>query len=128
MRYLLLLLIVLPAAEIGVLLYSGKLLGILPTIFMIVLTGIVGAYLAKRQGLKAIREFQEQVSYGIMPGEALLDGICILIGGVLLLTPGFISDVMGFILLAPPTRKPVKWLIAKMLQDSFRKGNIKIIR
>ncbi|WP_026563340.1 FxsA family protein [Bacillus sp. UNC41MFS5] len=128
MRYLFLLIILIPALDIGVLLFSGKTIGVWPTIALIVLTGIIGAYLAKREGLQTIRRVQEQLSYGQLPGDALLDGICILIGGTLLLTPGFITDVTGFFFLFPPTRKPIKFLIIKMWQRKINKGNIKIIK
>lgn len=128
MRYLILLLILIPAGEIGVLLLSGEIIGIVPTILMIIFTGIVGAYLAKKQGLETIRRAQEQLNRGMIPGEALLDGICILVGGVLLLSPGFITDVFGIVLLAPPTRKYVKKLLTKTLTKWLNNGNVTIIR
>lgn len=128
MRYLFLLIIVIPAVDIGVLLFSGKVIGVWPTIALIILTGIIGAYLAKREGLQTIRRVQEQLSKGEIPGEAVLDGICILIGGTLLLTPGFITDVTGFFFLFPPTRRPIKFLILKVWRNRINKGNIKIIR
>lgn len=128
MRYLFLLLIIIPAAEIGILLFSGRTFGILPTIFFIILTGVLGAYLAKQQGLQTIRNAQEQLRYGRMPGDALMDGICILIGGTLLLTPGFITDITGFLLLAPPTRTLFKPLLVKLFSKWMNNGNITIIR
>ncbi|WP_153123964.1 FxsA family protein [Peribacillus tepidiphilus] len=128
MRYLLLFLIIIPALEIGVLLYSGKTIGVIPTILLIIATGIAGAYLAKQQGLETIRKAQQQISYGKMPGDALIDGICILVGGCLLLTPGFITDLIGFILLLPPTRIVVKPFIKRMFRSMINKGNLTIIR
>ena len=94
---------------------------------VIIFTGIIGAYLAKREGLQTIRRMQEQLSHGEIPGEAVIDGICILIGGALLVTPGFITDLTGFLLLLPPTRKPFKFLMKKVWQRKFDKRNIKII-
>jgi UPF0716 protein FxsA len=128
MRYLALLIIVIPAIDIGVLLLSGKTIGLFPTIAFIIFTGVVGAYLAKREGLQTIKRVQEQLSYGQIPGESLLDGICILIGGTLLLTPGFITDLFGFLLLFPPSRKPFKFLMINALRKRIEKGNIKIIK
>ncbi|MCM3692122.1 FxsA family protein [Neobacillus niacini] len=128
MRYLALLIIVIPAIDIGFLLLSGKTIGFLPTIALIILTGVLGAYLAKREGLQTIKRVQEQLSYGQIPGESLLDGICILIGATLLLTPGFISDLFGFLLLFPPSRKPFKFLMINALRKRIEKGNIKIIK
>ncbi|MEH7176474.1 FxsA family protein [Neobacillus vireti] len=128
MRYLALSIIVIPAIDIGVLLLSGKTFGFLPTLAFIILTGVVGAYLAKREGLQTIKKAQEQLAYGQIPGDSVLDGICILIGGTLLLTPGFITDVFGFFLLFPPTRKPFKFLMINAIRRRIEKGNIKIIK
>ncbi|MGA9227289.1 MAG: FxsA family protein [Mesobacillus sp.] len=128
MKYFFLFLVLVPAAEIGVLLYSGQTIGVWPTIAMIILTGFLGAYLAKQQGLETIRKTQEQLRRGMMPGDAILDGISVLVGGTLLLTPGFITDIMGILLLAPPTRKFFKVLMMKAFRKWIDKGNIKVIR
>lgn len=128
MKYFFLLLVLVPAAEIGLLLYFGQILGVWPTIFLIVLTGFLGAYLAKQQGLETIRKTQEQLRRGMMPGDAILDGVSILVGGTLLLTPGFVTDIMGILLLAPPTRKFFKVLMMKAFRNWIDKGNIKVIR
>ncbi|NMD70732.1 membrane protein FxsA [Bacillus sp. DNRA2] len=128
MRYLFLLIIIIPAAEIGFLMFSGKMIGILPTIALIILSGVVGAYLAKQQGLETLRKAEEQMRYGNMPGDAILDGICVLIGGTLLLTPGFISDFAGLLLLIPFTRVFFKKLIGSALMNWFNKGRITIIK
>ncbi|EAR64031.1 hypothetical protein B14911_07428 [Bacillus sp. NRRL B-14911] len=128
MRYILLLLIVIPAAEIGVLLLSGKVIGVWLTILLIICTGLLGAYLAKKQGLETIRRVQEQLGRGQLPGDAVLDGICILVGGTLLLTPGFITDITGFLLLLPPSRIFFKNILMKIFRSRIQRGNIKIIR
>lgn len=128
MRYLLLLIIIIPAMDIGFLLFSGKTIGVWPTLIFIILTGIIGAYLAKREGLQTIRRAQEQLRYGQIPSEAVLDGICILIGGTLLLTPGFITDIFGFLMLFQPTRKLFKFFMKKSFRKWIDRGNIKIIK
>ncbi|MEH7352969.1 FxsA family protein [Neobacillus drentensis] len=128
MRYLIILFIAIPAAEIGLLLFSGKTIGVWPTILLIILTGVIGAYLAKREGLQTIRKAQEQLRNGEIPGEAVLDGICILIGGILLLLPGFITDISGFLLLFPPTRRLFKFLMINSIRKKIKRGNIKIIK
>jgi UPF0716 protein FxsA len=128
MRYLALLIILIPAIDIAVLLISGNTIGVFPTIAFIIMTGVIGAYLAKREGLQTIKRAQEQLAYGQIPGDSVLDGICILIGGTLLLTPGFITDIAGFLLLFPPSRKPVKFLMINALRRRIEKGNIKIIK
>lgn len=128
MKYFFLFLVIVPAAEIGILLYSGQTIGVWPTILLIILTGFLGAYLAKQQGLETIRRTQEQLRRGMMPGDAILDGISVLVGGTLLLTPGFVTDILGILLLAPPTRKFFKVLMMKAFRNWIDKGNIKVIR
>jgi UPF0716 protein FxsA len=128
MKYFFLFLVIVPAAEIGILLYSGQTIGVWPTILLIILTGFLGAYLAKQQGLETIRRTQEQLRRGMMPGDAILDGVSVLVGGTLLLTPGFVTDLFGILLLAPPTRKFFKVLMLKAFKSWIDKGNIKVIR
>jgi len=128
MRYLFLFIVIVPAAEIAMLLLSGKTIGIWPTILVILATGIIGAYLAKREGLQTLQKAQDQMRLGQIPGSAVLDGICILIGGILLLTPGFITDITGFLLLFPPTRKGFKLFMMNFIRKRIQHGNIKIIR
>jgi UPF0716 protein FxsA len=128
MKYFFLFLVLVPAAEIGILLYAGQAFGVWTTILLIILTGFLGAYLAKQQGLEIIRKTQEQLRRGEMPGDAILDGVSILVGGTLLLTPGFVTDTLGFLLLAPPTRKFFKVLMMKAFRNWIDKGNIKVIR
>lgn len=128
MRYLVLLIILIPAADIGLLLFSGKTIGVFPTLSLIILTGVLGAYLAKSQGLETIRKAQEQLRYGQLPGDAVLDGICILVGGTLLLTPGFITDILGFLMLLPFTRRFFKWLLILSFRKKISGKNIKIIK
>lgn len=112
----------------SLLLLSGRTLGVWTTISLIILTGLLGAYLAKQQGLDTIRKAQQQMQLGQMPGDILMDGICIIIGGTLLLTPGFITDILGILLLAPPTRKIFKLFLGKAIQNWMNKGRVKIIK
>lgn len=128
MRVLIPLLIIIPALEMWLLLLSGKTFGALPTFLLVILTGVLGAYLAKKQGVSVLMKAREQLSYGQLPGEAILDGICVLFGGAVLLTPGFITDAMGFFLLFPLTRKMVKPFLAKWLQNLFKNGHFITIR
>jgi UPF0716 protein FxsA len=127
MRILLLLIIIVPAAEIGVLLASGQIIGFWPTVALIILSGVLGSYLAKKQGLATFYQLQRQLQTGQLPGDALLDGVCILVGGTFLLTPGFLSDLLGLLLLLPVTRVFFKKLIKNWIQTKIRSGNMKII-
>jgi UPF0716 protein FxsA len=126
-RFLLLILIIIPAMEIGILIWSGNTIGVPQTIFMIITTGVLGAWLAKRQGLEAIRLAQVQLQNGDIPSDVLLDGICILVGGVLLLTPGFITDLTRFLLLIPYSRAVVKLWIRRYIQKKINNGQFTFI-
>ncbi|MGM0903396.1 MAG: FxsA family protein [Bacillota bacterium] len=128
MRYLFLAIVLVPAIEIALLLLAGQTIGIFPTFALILLTGIVGAYLAKQQGLATIRDVQDRFQRGTMPGDALLDGVCILVGGTLLLTPGFVTDLIGFLLLVPASRKYFKIWLMKFFKNRMDRGTITIIR
>ncbi|MFY4774621.1 FxsA family protein [Metabacillus sp. RGM 3146] len=128
MRLLVLLIVLIPAAEIGIFIYSGKTIGVLPTVLLIVLTSVLGAWLAKKQGIETLRKAREEISYGNIPGDAILDGLCILSGAILLLTPGFLSDIAGFILLTPFTRKWVKPVLIRIIRRRMHKNRYTIIR
>ncbi|MCA1032323.1 membrane protein FxsA [Bacillus timonensis] len=128
MRILLALIIIVPALEIGLLVLSGNTLGVWPTVLLIISTGVIGAWLAKKQGLETLRRAQDQMQYGQIPGNAILDGLCILVGGVVLLTPGFITDAIGFLLLVPVTRNMIKPFIGKLIQKMMDRGTFTVIR
>ncbi|QHA92854.1 FxsA family protein [Bacillus sp. N1-1] len=127
-RILLLFIIIVPALEIALLLLSGRTLGLIPTVLLIIGTGILGAWLARKEGAETIQKVNRQMQTGQMPGEAILDGLCILVGGVVLLTPGFITDAVGFLLLVPATRKPFKRWIKKFLERRMNNGQFMFIR
>lgn len=127
-KYFLLLLILFPAVEISLFLISSKIIGILPTMLLIVLTSALGAYFARKQGIEAFQKVQRDLQYGKMPGGAIVDGFCILIGGLLLLIPGFLSDLIGALLLIPVTRKGIKPLFERWLRNLSNRNRYTIIR
>ncbi|ABV63220.1 MULTISPECIES: FxsA family protein [Bacillus] len=127
-KYLLLLLILFPAVEISLFLISSKIIGILPTMLLIVLTSALGAYFARKQGIEAFQKVQRDLQYGKMPGVTIVDGFCILIGGLLLLIPGFLSDIIGALLLIPMTRKQIKPLFERWLRNMSNRNRYTIIR
>lgn len=104
---LLLLFTLIPIAELALLIQMGRWVGLLPTVGLVIVTGILGAALASREGLRAWRAFQLDVWEGRLPGRSILDGLSIFVGGALLLTPGLMTDLLGFFLLLTPTRR---WL------------------
>lgn len=128
LKYLILLIIAVPLIELWGIFTAGQWIGWLPTLALCFFTGVAGAWLAKTQGLKTIIQAREQLGRGYMPGDALLDGLSILAGGIFLLTPGFFSDIIGFVLLLPWTRAIVKrwikkWLEKKLVNGTFYYSN-----
>ncbi|AEH46897.1 FxsA family protein [Parageobacillus thermoglucosidasius] len=119
MKWLIGMLIAMPALEIVLFILFGKLIGIWPTVAFIMLTGMMGVWLAKRQGLAVVEEAKREIFYGRLPSGAMLDGICVFIGGVLLLMPGFLTDAVGVFLLLPATRSFVKPYVARWLKSFF---------
>jgi UPF0716 protein FxsA len=103
-----LLFLVVPIAELAVIIKVGEWLGVADTLALLILISVVGAWLAKREGIGVWRRIRRQLELGHMPSNELIDGLLILFAGVLLLTPGFLSDVLGIILLLPPTREIVR--------------------
>ncbi|MET3575949.1 FxsA family protein [Bhargavaea ullalensis] len=128
MKWLFILFIVVPTSELAVLLYAGSKIGVLPTIGIILLTAALGAWLAKSQGLMAWRELQRRTAAGEPPGDAVLDGLFIFLGGILLLIPGLITDVLGLLFLLPPTRRAFKPLLYRQLRKRMSGGTIIIRR
>lgn len=118
-RRLLLAFIVVPIGELALLIQLGRWIGLWPTLAIIVTTGIVGAALAGREGLRAWQEFQTEISQGRMPGRPILDGFSIFAGGAMLLTPGLLTDLLGFSLLLRPTRRFLQDRVMKRLGRSM---------
>jgi UPF0716 protein FxsA len=96
--------VVLPIAELYVIIKVGEAIGVLPTIALLLLDGILGAALARSQGRLAWRRFNEALAAGRVPAKEVYDGAAIIFGGALMLSPGFITDVLALFLLLPPTR------------------------
>ena len=105
-----------PLVEIYLLIQVGQVIGALPTILLVIATSVLGAYLLKQQGLAALTRFQNNLRQGQLPADELKEGIFIVLGGILLMTPGFFTDFLGLFCLLPPTRKLLMKLFAKRLQ------------
>ncbi|MDD5014313.1 MAG: membrane protein FxsA [Atribacterota bacterium] len=120
---LLLLFLIAPATELYILIEVGREIGSLTTIGIIILTGIIGAYLVRDQGFMILKKIQNDLNEGIMPGDNLIQGAIILGGGVFLLTPGFVTDIVGFILLIPVSRNIVKKYLLNWLRKKIKEGN-----
>ena len=113
---LLLLFTIVPLIELFVLVKLGTVIGVGPTVLIVICTGVLGAWLARWQGLGVLRRVSEDLSAGRLPADALIDGLLILIAGAVLLTPGLITDAIGFFLLVPQGRAVVRRTVADRLQ------------
>lgn len=94
--------------ELALIIKVGTKIGVLDTILLIILTGIAGAYLARSQGISILSRIQAQLHSGILPTDEMLSGLLVLAGGLLLLTPGFITDLLGLSLIVPVSRERIK--------------------
>jgi len=125
-RILLVLFIVVPAIELWGIIAVGKVIGGWITVMLIILTGMIGAWLAKKQGMQVMRTLQFQLSRGEMPTLTILEGVLVLVGSVLLLTPGFLSDLLGLLMLLPYTRMIFAHLLKKWLWHLISTGKINL--
>ena len=103
-RTLVLLFVAVPLLELYILIHVGGLIGILPTIGICILTAVIGASLLRYQGLQTLARVQTKLSRGEVPATDMLEGVILLLCGFLLLTPGFFTDIIGFLCLVPPFR------------------------
>lgn len=125
---LLLLIILIPIVEIYLLVQLGGLMGVWPTIALVAASGVLGASLARREGRRALARYQEAIAKGELPEEGIVSGLLILLGGVLLLVPGVLTDIVGLPLLIPPVRRAVAKRINARLQKGISQGSIQIMQ
>ncbi len=111
---------IVPLIEVLLLLEVGRGIGTLNTIFLIILTGILGAYLMRLQGFAVLRRIQEDIAQRIAPANNMVEGAIILAGGILLLTPGFFTDAIGFLLLIPQSRRYILGRIQQAIETRIR--------
>ena len=123
---LLLIFILVPVIELALLIQVGQYLGVLPTVILVVGTGAAGAALARSQGIRAFRRLQQTLTSGTFPGDEIFDGVLILAGGLLLLTPGLITDFIGFAALIPVTRHLFKAYIKRAVRQRLRSDAVHV--
>ena len=104
MLLLIVVFIVVPIAELYVILQVGDAIGAVPTILILIADSLIGSFLLRNQGRTVWRQFNEALSAGRMPHRELFDGVAVIFGGAFLITPGFLTDIVGLLLLIPPTR------------------------
>jgi UPF0716 protein FxsA len=124
---LLILFIVIPIIEIAILVKIGTLIGFWPTMLIVIATGILGATLTRIQGFLVLTRIRTELQMGRMPAEELIDGLLILLGGILLLTPGLLTDLMGFLMLIQWSRKLFKKWLGKRFRQWVQSRNARII-
>lgn len=120
---LFLLFTVVPALELYLLFKVGGVIGGFNTILLIIATGIVGAALAKSQGLSILAKIQQQMNRGEVPADQIVQGLMVFAGGLLLLTPGIMTDIFGFSLVLPGTRHILMVFVKRAIEESIKKGN-----
>ncbi len=110
------LLLAIPILEIAVFIVVGQLIGLWPTLGLVLLTAILGTMLLKRQGFSTLAAIQRETKAGRVPGRELMDGVMIAVAGVLLLTPGLVTDAIGFLLFVPGARAAIRnWLKSRVM-------------
>ena len=115
-RYLFILFLAVPLIEIYFLIKVGDVIGAWPTVLLVVLTAILGVWLLRWQGLTTLTRVQASLQRGELPAQAMLEGMLLLVAGALLLTPGFVTDGFGFLILVPPLRhRLAQWLLQRGL-------------
>ncbi|MFC4355926.1 FxsA family protein [Chryseomicrobium palamuruense] len=128
MKYLIAAAIFLPIIEMILFVTIGKAIGVFWTIGLIFLSGIVGLYVVKTVGIQAFKELPRQMERGEHPANTVVDGVLLGIGAILVILPGFFTDLFGLSLLFAPTRKLYRPFINRFIQKKIRKGNIIIVR
>jgi len=123
---LFLLFTLLPFVELYLLIRIGQVVGAWDTLLFVVLMGVIGAWLAKSQGRKVLREWSEAASQGRVPEEGVLGGMLILVGGLLLITPGVVTDFVGLLLLIPFTRRIISRAVRGYFERKIAQGQISV--
>ncbi len=123
---LLALFVLLPLVELALLIQIGRWIGLAWTLALVVATGFLGATLARRHGVRAWIAISQELQAGRMPASALADGLLILIGGIVLLTPGLLTDLFGFAMLVPVTRNAFKRRLRRRFERAVQRGDANI--
>lgn len=122
MLWLVLIFIVVPLAELYVIIQVGGAIGVVPTLLLLLADALLGSFLLRHQGRAAWVRFNRALAENRMPHKEVIDGVLVIFGGALLLTPGFITDVFGLILLIPPTRALVRGISTRFVVARLSSG------
>lgn len=124
--YLIALFIGMPILELALLIKLHGLVGFVPTVLLVFLTGVAGAALVRRQGINILFKIQQEMANGNLPAPQMMDGVMIVVAGALLVTPGLITDIAGFALLVPFIRGRIRFWLRKKLEEKVRSGYIQV--
>jgi UPF0716 protein FxsA len=122
-----LLFVVVPILELILLIKLGQVMGLWPTLALVVFTGVAGATLARLEGVRVFFQFQKELAAGRLPSQAILDGISVLLGAAFLVTPGILTDLTGLALLFPPSRRWIQRRVRKRLESQLAEGAIRVV-
>ena len=125
---LFLIFLIVPVIEIYLLIKVGSLIGGLPTVALLLLISLVGAFLVRSQGFRILSQVRDEIGSGRLPAAQLLDGALVLVGGLLLTTPGFFTDFVGIFFLVPVTRRVIKAWLGRWLQSRLSRGGVIVVR
>ena len=112
-----------PLVELYLLLQIGSVIGAVNTFLLVIITGVLGAYLDQQEGIRTRERIRTLMARGEMPGEPLIDALLILVAGFVLITPGILTDLLGFLMLIPATRAPIRRWIKGQLERKFAAGS-----
>ena len=118
--------VIVPLVELVLLIQLGNLVGLLPTVALVVTTGVTGAWLARLEGLRTVMQLREELAQGKLPGQSIMDGVSILLGAAFLLTPGILTDFVGFSLLLPTSRRALQRLVRKKIERGLTDGSLNV--
>ena len=121
-----LLFVLIPILELALLIQIGQWVGLPWTLGLVVLTGVMGATLARAEGLRTLSAFQREMAQGRLPGQPIMDGLSVLVGGAFLLTPGLLTDVVGFALLIPISRRWLQARTRRWLKKRVEAGQLQV--
>jgi len=116
--------ILVPLIELALLIYVGIVIGALYTILIVLITGLIGIVILRKQGVAILRKTRSNLEQGILPAEGIVDGTLVLLAGVLLITPGMIMDVLGFVLLIPQVRRFINDQLRAAARRKFERGEV----
>ncbi len=117
-----------PALELYLIMKVGQAIGAFNTLLIIIFTGILGAFYARQQGVRVMTNIHWEMSEGRLPGDELINGAMLLVGGAFLITPGFLTDITGFALIFPLTRDMIKGSVTEFMRRRIERGDVRIYK